>query len=135
NRRGGEALGLRAGVAVGEATVEDGDYFGTPVVEASRLCSAAGGGRILVTEMTRMLAGTRGGHDFLPLGPMPLKGLPEPVAVHEVRWEPAAGGDFPVPARLIVDRSLAFRRPDGRVGGADPGLETGPGRPSGGRPS
>ncbi len=108
NRRGGEALELRAGVAVGEATFEDGDYFGTPVIEASRLCSAAGGGCILVTDLTRMLAGGRGGHEFLPRGPMQLKGLPEPVPVHEVRWEPVAGGDFPLPARLVVDRSLAF---------------------------
>jgi len=108
NRRAGEALGLRAGVAVGEVTVEDGDYFGTPVVEASRLCAVAGGGQILVTDLTRMLAGSRGGHEFAPNGPLQLKGLPDPVVVHEVPWAPTAGGDFPLPARLTVDRSLAF---------------------------
>jgi class 3 adenylate cyclase/tetratricopeptide (TPR) repeat protein len=108
NRRGGETLGLRAGIAVGEATVEDGDYFGFPVVEASRLCSAAGAGRILVTDMTRMLAGSRTGHDFVPQGPMQLKGLPHPVAVHEVRWEPVSGGEFPLPTRLVADHTVDF---------------------------
>ena len=38
-----ERLGVRIGVSLGEATVEDGDYFGEPVVEAARLCAAAAG--------------------------------------------------------------------------------------------
>ena len=40
---------------------EDGDWFGTPVVEAARLCSAAQGGQILVTDLVRRLAGDRAG--------------------------------------------------------------------------
>ncbi len=31
-------LEMRVGVSVGDAAYEDGDWFGTPVVEASRLC-------------------------------------------------------------------------------------------------
>ncbi|MGH9009519.1 MAG: ATP-binding protein, partial [Acidimicrobiia bacterium] len=108
NRRGGEAMAIRVGVAVGEATEEDGDYFGTPVIEASRLCGRADGGEILVTEMAQTLAGTRGGQPFVPLGPMELKGLPAPIPVHRVRWEAVAGAAPPLPPRLTVDRSLTF---------------------------
>jgi class 3 adenylate cyclase/tetratricopeptide (TPR) repeat protein len=108
NRRAGEPLAMRVGVAVGEATHEDSDYFGTPVIEASRLCARAEGGQVLVTEMARALTGTRGGHDFAPLGPMELKGLPEAVAVHDVRWEALADAAPALPPRLPVDQSLAF---------------------------
>jgi predicted ATPase/class 3 adenylate cyclase len=108
NRRASEPLKMRVGVAVGEAIHEDGDYFGTPVIEASRLCARADGGRILLTEMARALAGTRGSHCFEPLGPIELKGLAEPVTVHEVRWEALAEAAPPLPTRLPVDRSLAF---------------------------
>ncbi|HME03762.1 MAG TPA: adenylate/guanylate cyclase domain-containing protein, partial [Solirubrobacteraceae bacterium] len=44
NRRAEEQLGVRIGVSLGDATVEDGDYFGEPVVEAARLCAHAEGG-------------------------------------------------------------------------------------------
>jgi class 3 adenylate cyclase len=37
NRRSEEKLGVRIGVSLGDTTVEDGDYFGEPVVEAARL--------------------------------------------------------------------------------------------------
>jgi len=43
-RRNGSAedqLAIRMGLALGDATREDGDYFGPPVVEAARLCTAA----------------------------------------------------------------------------------------------
>ena len=40
-----EPLSIKIGVAVGDAEVEDGDYFGLPVVEAARLCAKAQGGR------------------------------------------------------------------------------------------
>ena len=48
-------LEMRVGVSAGDATFEDGDWFGTPVVEAARLCSAAAGGQILVSDLVRML--------------------------------------------------------------------------------
>ena len=38
NREGAEPVGLRVGLSVGEASNEDGDYFGDSVVEAARLC-------------------------------------------------------------------------------------------------
>jgi class 3 adenylate cyclase len=50
-RATGPLLEMRVGVSVGDATFEDGDYFGTPVVEASRLCGAAVGGQISRTAL------------------------------------------------------------------------------------
>ena len=39
---GGTPVGLRIGIATGEATHDQGDWFGTPVVEAARLCARPG---------------------------------------------------------------------------------------------
>ncbi len=112
NRRSGAALAIRIGVSVGEATEEEGDYFGDPVVEAARLCDAAGGGQILAGEAVRVLAGGRSGHDLVPIGPLQLKGLPEPVSAVEVRWEQeAAPGELlaiPLPPRLAASPGAPF---------------------------
>ena len=80
------AIVLRVGISAGDARAEGDDLFGTPVVEAARLCSAAEGGQILVAALVRLLAGTRGGHEFEPVGPLTLKGLSEPVEACVVRW-------------------------------------------------
>ena len=108
NRRGGEPLLMRVGIALGEVTVEEGDYFGTPVVEASRLCDHAVGRQILLTEMAKTLAGSRGGQRFESRGAVELKGLPDPVTVVEVMWQPAADTGLPLPARLQVPHGIAF---------------------------
>ncbi len=84
-------LAIRVGISAGDVTLEDGDCFGTPVVEASRLCAAADGGHILVAEVVRVLARGRGGHEMTSVGDLDLKGLPEPVPTFDVGWEPAAG--------------------------------------------
>src|ERR1700730_7381883 len=46
NRRTDEQLAVRIGVSLGDTTVEDGDYFGQPVVESARLCAHAAAGQI-----------------------------------------------------------------------------------------
>ncbi|MDX6717721.1 MAG: hypothetical protein QOH30_4279 [Baekduia sp.] len=81
-------VAIRIGLAVGEATAEDGDWFGPPVVEAARLCAIAEEGQILATEVVRVLGAGRSGLGFVSRGVMPLKGLPDPVAVVEIGWEP-----------------------------------------------
>jgi class 3 adenylate cyclase/tetratricopeptide (TPR) repeat protein len=93
-------LEVRIGVSAGDVAFEEVDCFGTPVIEAARLCAAAGGGKILVTEVVRLLAGTGGGHQFTPLGALDLKGLPAPVPACEVTWEPQAEPSVPMPALL-----------------------------------
>ena len=111
NRLGGPCLGLRIGVASGEATREDDDYFGDPVIEAARLCAHACGGQILASDLVRATAGRRSPHSFSPLGPLQLKGLPEPTLAFEIGWEPAGedGGDaVPLPARLTRQPSIGL---------------------------
>src|SRR5688572_29488839 len=91
-------LQVRIGVSAGDVAFEGEDCFGTPVIEAARLCAAAGGARILVTEIVRALAGMAGGHQFEPVGALDLKGLPAPVPACEVNWSPLPGPLLPMPA-------------------------------------
>ncbi len=113
NRRDVATTGLRVGVSTGEATHEGDDYFGDPIVEAARLCAQAEGGQILTTEFVRMMAGRRVGHALRSLGEMELKGLPEPLEVLEVGWEPLVEDDAPstrtpLPPRLAIAPSVGL---------------------------
>jgi class 3 adenylate cyclase len=105
NRGNEEVVGLRVGLSVGEASSEDGDYFGDPVVEAARLCAQCESGQILATDFVRAMAGRRSRHGYRPLGTLALKGLPDPVETVEVLWEPLGGAEsaaVPLPGRLAV---------------------------------
>ena len=105
-----EPLEIRIGVAAGEAEEEEGDYFGLPVVEGARVCAKARAGEILVTDLVRMLSRSRGAVEMERVGPMELKGLPEPVEVHRVLWAPLprAGAIVPVPARVAASVTDPF---------------------------
>jgi class 3 adenylate cyclase/tetratricopeptide (TPR) repeat protein len=111
NRRSDTPLEVRIGLSSGEVTEEDGDFFGDPVVEAARLCAAADGGQILITDVVRILVGRHAAHEFVALGPMDLKGLPGAVDCSEVLWEPeqfASTDRVPLPARLAVSGQVLF---------------------------
>jgi class 3 adenylate cyclase len=101
NRHAAEQLAIRVGIAVGDATPEDDDYFGMPVVEAARLCDKAAGGEILTTRLVEMIGG-REEDSFIPAGELALAGIPQPVPAYRIDWEPAAGPrpDVPLPSRL-----------------------------------
>lgn len=100
--RHGVAPRLRVGVAVGDVTVEeDDDVFGTAVIVASRLCSVAAPGQVLVTDVVKALAGDRGGHRYELQGPLALKGLPEPVPASRV-VVPAAQGTDTLPPSMAT---------------------------------
>jgi len=81
-----DRLELRVGIDAGEPIHEGADLFGTPVVVARRLCDAAEGGQVLVSDVVRLLAGRRLDLALESIGPVPLKGLDEPVVAHAVRW-------------------------------------------------
>ena len=106
-RPGSHALAVRVGLSAGDATNEDDDWFGTPVVEAARLCAAAASGQILATDLLRRMAGSRVVSRFSEVGDVRLKGFPEPVAAVEVLWDdvPAAAPRMPQtltpPVRLV----------------------------------
>jgi len=108
-------VAIRVGLALGEVAFEDGDVFGTPVVEAARLVGAARPGQILATTVVRVVAGSRADVEFRDLGTLELKGLPDPVPVCEVAWEPLATS-VPLPplfaraGRIFVGRDGAVER-------------------------
>ncbi len=110
NRRSaGPVLGMRIGVSAGDATFEDDDWFGTPVIEASRLCAGAEGGQILVSDLVRALAGSRSDVELTPLGERELRGLPAPISVCEVAWEAEeAASSSSVPLPGFVETSPVF---------------------------
>jgi class 3 adenylate cyclase len=87
SRNGEASFGLRVGISAGEATCEDGDYFGMPVVEASRLCAAAEPGRILASDVVRLLVAGGAMHRFESVGELALKGLPAPLPTWEIDWD------------------------------------------------
>ena len=101
-------MSLRVGISIGEATLEDGDWFGTPVVEAARLCAAARPGQILVNDLVPAIIRGAGGSDFEPVGPVTLKGLPEPVLASSVRWDVRGGFRPPLPDPLDTSRRFVF---------------------------
>lgn len=108
NRTGGEPLGLRVGLSTGEAFHQDDDFHGDVVVEAARICALADGGQILATDAVRFIA-RRTEHRFTVVGERDLKGLPEPVVVVEVGWDPAREvAPVPVPPRLAGIHRAAF---------------------------
>ena len=102
NRQGVDRIRVRVGLNVGEPIRDEGDYFGTPVVIAKRLCDKADGGHILASELLRALVGSRGDFSFRSCGPAELKGIAEPLPTCEILWEPAAERrtTLPPPFRL-----------------------------------
>jgi DNA-binding SARP family transcriptional activator len=111
------SVAVRIGLHAGEPTQDEGDFFGTPVVVAKRLCDQAQGGQILASVLVWDLVGRHRDHgcSFRPLGRLPLKGLSDPVAAGEVVWqsssEPAAApagatDPSPLPAPLARDERL-----------------------------
>jgi class 3 adenylate cyclase len=110
NRSASHPIGLRVGISAGEIMREEGDCFGDPVVEASRLCGLCEGGQILSAEIVRIMAGRRCRHECHPLGPLELKGLPEPVPTLEVQWEPLGGqgtsAQTPLPRTLELQSTV-----------------------------
>jgi class 3 adenylate cyclase len=101
-----QALHVRIGLAAGESTVKDGDYFGAPSIEAARLNAEAPADGILISGMGKALAGRCEGVEFSSVGELELKGFPDPVEAFSVSWEPLAqevgepAGRWPLPALL-----------------------------------
>ena len=117
-------LTIRVGISAGDVTLEDGDCFGTPVVEASRLCAVADGGHVLVAEVVRVLARGRGGHEMTSVGDLELKGLSEAVPTFDVAWEPAAGAADLRTRTPYVGRERERELLAGRIAAARDGVGT-----------
>lgn len=84
----GERLEIRVGLNVGEAFLDEADYFGIPVVIARRLCDSASGGQILASDIVIRLLDERGeGIDARDVGALDLKGVARPVHAVELLYK------------------------------------------------
>ena len=86
---------LRVGLSAGDVVAAGDDWYGTPVVEAARLCAAAADTQVLAADLVRRLAGSRTAAEFTPIGPLSLKGLPEPIEAFAVTATAATQGAAP----------------------------------------
>jgi tetratricopeptide (TPR) repeat protein len=90
---------------VGEVLPDEaGDYVGTPVVFARRLCDKATAGQILCSGVVVELLRGRQAFQFAPVGVLELKGFPDPLPGYAVEYEPGA------PAALVGPMPFAGRR-------------------------
>jgi adenylate cyclase len=80
---------VRVGIHTGPAIDRDGDWYGATVNVAARLCAAAGGGQVLVSDATCERAGNLRWID---------------LAEQELHW--LKNVTEPVPARLAAERDL-----------------------------
>jgi class 3 adenylate cyclase len=80
-----EPVRVRVGVAAGEPIERNGDFFGSTVQLAARLCMQAEPGQTLVSASVVELCGHR---QFTDVGELTLKGFPQPVRAHAVAERP-----------------------------------------------
>jgi class 3 adenylate cyclase/tetratricopeptide (TPR) repeat protein len=129
--RSGLPLNVRIGLNTGEVAWADGQLSGEAVHAAARVCSAGSGGQILVSDVTRQLAGTVPDLTFRDAGEFQLKGFPQPWHLWEVVWvrETSALAEQVFVGReaeLGVLRSRLVEALDGRGGlvlvGGEPGV-------------
>jgi class 3 adenylate cyclase len=76
-----EPVRIRVGVAAGEPIERHGDFFGSTVQLAARLCMQASPGQTLVSSSVVELCGDR---QFTDVGEISLKGFPQPVRAHAI---------------------------------------------------
>src|SRR5919201_174493 len=97
----GFELRVRIGVHSGEASVEGGRYVGVAVHRAARICAAAHGGQVLVSEPTVALCADEEvvGVGLRDLGLHRLKDLTEPQRLYQLLIE-GRPSEFPPPRTL-----------------------------------
>jgi class 3 adenylate cyclase len=80
---------VRMGLHTGEPAVGSEGYMGLDVVRAARICTAATGGNVLLSETTRSLVGSSlpEGVSVSPLGQRHLKDFDQPEQVFELAIE------------------------------------------------
>ena len=119
----GQALRVRMGLNTGEPGVEEEGYFGLGLHLTARICSAAHGGQVLVSQSTRSVCSEveLPGVELRDMGEHLLKDFDHPEQLFQLVIE-GLPNDFPPPRTLdkqTVD-DAAFR---GEVGTPYKGLE------------
>jgi class 3 adenylate cyclase len=92
----GADLRVRMGLHTGEPSVGGEGYLGVDVVRAARICSAAHGGQVLVSETTRALVG---GDNLRDLGMHHLKDMEHPERLFQLEL-PDLPREFAAPRTL-----------------------------------
>lgn len=101
---------VRVGVHTGSAVCRDGDWYGSAVNVAARLCSAAGGDEVLVSDAARDAAGCLAHIEFGTRRLHWLKNVPEPVAARS-----AARAQRTLRRRRFPEFANIARRPDAGI--------------------
>jgi DNA-binding NarL/FixJ family response regulator len=81
-----QPLRVRIGLNTGDVIAEEAGYFGRTVFLASRIAGQAGGGEILVSDVTRALAGDQPGVRYVDRGEHELKGFAGQHRLWAVDW-------------------------------------------------
>ncbi len=111
-QRSGPPLNVRIGLNTGEVTQVDGQISGEAVHGAARVCSAASGRQVLISDVTRQLAGTIPDVSYRDTGEHELKGFPTPWRLWDVVWVRESVG---AKAEVFVGREEQLRSLSGRV--------------------
>jgi len=99
--RAGRELRVRMGVHTGSPRVRDDDYWGVDVHYAARLCAAANGGQVLLSESTAALVDVA----VEDLGEHALKDFPSARRIFHVAIDGRSGEGFPLPRTLTTGRT------------------------------
>src|SRR5215213_7784205 len=94
----GPPVRVRMGLHTGEGALGGDDYAGIDVHRAARIADAAHGGQVLISDATRGLVqhSLPDGASLRDLGEHHLRGLPDPVRLHQLAGDGLAA-DFPPP--------------------------------------
>jgi adenylate cyclase len=104
---------IRVGMHTGPAVERDGDWFGSTVNVAARVCAAAAGGEVLLTAETRRAATHIAGVELRERGRRRLRNVPEPVVIYEAATKsPHSAEGLPIDpvCRMAVDPEHAAGR-------------------------
>jgi class 3 adenylate cyclase len=107
-----EAVRHRIGLHTGEATRQEGDYFGEAVNAAARIMAKGKGGQILLSETVRGVLGQGRDQELLDRGRFRLKGFPERWHLYEVVWQQEAA---PIAAPALAERTPFVGREEERA--------------------
>lgn len=99
---------VRVGVHTGPAVQRQGEWYGRTVNVAARLCSAAGGGEVLVSEQTCEAAGRLPKVDLGERRLHWLRNVTEPIAAHVASMREA--GHCAIARRLRLGRAPLVSR-------------------------
>jgi adenylate cyclase len=99
---------VRVGIHTGPAVQRQGEWYGRTVNVSARLCSAASGGEVLVSEQTRQAAGRLPEVEFGDRRLHWLRNVTEPIGAHVASGRVESGGLCSMLGRITPRRATPF---------------------------